>query len=141
DAALSWKASRPDLIESVSIPDPVRAKNFAVRATVWLGEGTRVWLALVDRDGAIQSGALLSASGAQLITPDETVAAKGALPLEPGRWYDVALVLEKGQGRVYVDGELACEALSGLKTGPGWAQLKFRGQSAFVKKVAMRALE
>src|SRR6185436_17436716 len=71
DEELSWRAAASDRIENVVIPDPVSAQSFAFRATVRIGEGTRAWLALVDRENNTLSGVLLSASGAQIITPDE----------------------------------------------------------------------
>jgi hypothetical protein len=141
DDGVEWHAvAGTQASARLNVPELASGAKTALRASVRLGESTRVRLTLRTRDGRT-SAALLSPSGGQIVTPDNTVAAKSAQPLEPGRFYDAVLVLENGAGRLYIDGELVAETKSGLAAGPGKLTIDFEGRDAEVRAVALRNIE
>jgi hypothetical protein len=134
---LEWQGGIGVSAGRASVPEaaPVRG---ALRAIVRLAEGSRARLKLIARDGK-ESAALIAPSGAALVTPDATVAARSDFPLDTGRWYDVTLVLDNGAGRLYLDGRLVAEA-RGLAVGPGKWVIECEGARAEVFTVALRSL-
>jgi hypothetical protein len=126
-----------------SFPEAVATTRCAARLTVRLGdERSRAAVVLRDRDGARASAALVTAAGVQLVGPDGVAAAKAVRALDPGRWYDVAVALDGGgAARIYVDGELATEAATGLAAGPGRLAIELEGKRVDLRNAAMRGLE
>ncbi len=140
ERGLRWfSGGAQGMIGRAFFPDQAPPK-VAVRAAVMLHENSRCRLLLKARDGRT-TAVLLAPSGAQLLTPDNTVAAKSDQNLDPGRFYDCVLVLEGGAGRVYLDGELVAETSSGLTGGPGRLMIECEGRKVDVRSALVRNLE
>jgi hypothetical protein len=135
---ISWTGTGAGTAK-VALPVGV-AERAVIRLELRLGEGSRARLVVADREGR-QSQLVLSSSGAQLLTPERSIAARSAFPLEEGRDYEVALVLEGEAGRVYVDGMLAAEAGSGLSAGPGSARLEMEGRRVDASRILVKGAD
>jgi hypothetical protein len=122
-----------------AVPSDPAPRKGAIRATLRFSEGSRARIGIAGHDQRT-SAVVISASGASLVTPDNTVAAKSESPLEAGQWYEIALVLEGGAGRVYLDGVLAAEA-KGLAEGPGQWTIECEGRRVELRSVDVRAIE
>jgi len=138
DGALEFAGAVGAKLE-VKLPVVV-PERVALRAEVRLGEGARVRIVVKDRDGR-SSAAVLSASGAQLISPDNAIAGRSDFGLEEDRPFEVALVLDGLAGRIYIDGLLAAEAPGGLSGGPGALRIDLEGRAALVSRIAVRGAE
>jgi hypothetical protein len=138
-AGAAWDGAPGGASGDALLTEPAPAKG-AARLSVRFAESSKVRVKLVSRDGK-ESSALLATSGAQLVTPGNTIAGKTAFPLNANHWYDVVFVLDgAGAARVYLDGELAAEG-TGLAAGPGTWQIECEGRRVEVRAVAVRKLE
>jgi hypothetical protein len=137
-AGLDWRgtgAGAGKIELGVTLPETV-----GVRIQVRLGEGSRVRLIVKERDGRTTT-LVLASTGAQLLSPENAIAARSDFGFEQGQSYEVALVLENEAGRIFVDGQLAAEAKGGLSSGPGTAQLECEGRRVELGRIQVRTAD